>query len=426
MLKAVILAAGEGVRLQPLTFTRPKHLLPVAGKPILQHLIETLKKAEINEFLIVIRYQAEMIRNFFGNGEKLGVKISYIKQGSEKGTGDAVQAAEPHVEGDFLLLYGDLLVEAEVVKAVVETHLREKPAATMTVVPVENPQHYGVVALQGNRVTRIVEKPKPEEAPSSLVNAGIYMFSTSIFEKIRETRRSDRGEIEITDSLSLVINEGKTILAVTAPKESWIDIGRPWDLLEANEWTLKRLKPRLEGQIENGATIIGPVCVEENARIRAGAYIEGPAFIGAGSDVGPNCFIRPYTSLGRNVRIGNACEIKNSIIMDGTHVGHLSYVGDSIIGEKCNLGAGTVIANLRFDGKTVKMMVKGEVVDTGRRKLGVVFGDEVETGVNASFMPGVKIGNNCWIGANVLVYRDVPPDTVLLLKQEFEKKKLKS
>jgi len=425
-LKAVILAAGEGVRLQPLTFTRPKHLLPVAGKPILQHLIENLKKAGINEALIVVRYKAEMIKNFFGNGEKLGVKISYVEQGSEKGTGDAVQAAEPHVEEDFLLLYGDLLVEAEAVKAVVETHVREKPAATMTVVPVENPQHYGVVALQGNRVARIVEKPKPEEAPTNLANAGIYVFSTAIFEKIRETKRSERGEIEITDSLSLMINEGKTVLAVTAPKESWIDIGRPWDLLEANEWMLKRLKPRLKGQIENGATVIGPVYVEENARIRAGAYVEGPAFIGAGSDVGPNCFIRPYTSLGRNVRIGNACEIKNSIIMDGTHVGHLSYVGDSIIGEKCNLGAGTVIANLRFDGKTVKMRVKGEVVDTGRRKLGVVFGDHVETGVNASFMPGVKIGNNCWIGANALIYRDVPPDTVLLLKQEFEERKLKS
>jgi bifunctional UDP-N-acetylglucosamine pyrophosphorylase/glucosamine-1-phosphate N-acetyltransferase len=166
--------------------------------------------------------------------------------------------------------------------------------------------------------------------------------------------------------------------------------------------------------------------VEKGAKIRAGTYIEGPAFIGAGSDVGPNCFIRPYTSLGKNVRIGNACEIKNSIIMDGTHVGHLSYVGDSIIGEKCNLGAGTVVANLRFNGKNVKMLVKDEVVDTGRRKLGIILGDHVETGINASFLPGVKVGNNCWIGPSVLVYRDVPPNTFLLLKQELEERKLKS
>mgnify|MGYP000462921144 CR=1 FL=1 len=425
-MKAVVLAAGEGVRLQPLTFTRPKHLLPVAGRPLIQHLIEAIRMAGINEILIVVRYKAEMISEFFGNGDKFGVKISYVQQGEEKGTADAVKAVEPYVEEDFLLVYGDLLVENEVIKRVIKTHIREKAEATLTVVPVESPQHYGILALQGNRVIKIVEKPTPEEAPTNLANAGIYALSTSIFDKIRRTSHSKRGEIEITDSLTLLINEGKTVLAVTIPKESWIDVGRPWDLFEANEWKLKRLTHRIDGQIENGAVVIGPVTVEKNARIRSGAYIKGPVFIGAGSDVGPNCFIRPYTSLGKNVRIGNACEIKNSIILDETHVGHLSYVGDSIIGESCNLGAGTVIANLRFDGKNVKMRVKDEIVDTGRRKLGVILGDHVETGINASFMPGVKVGNNCWIGPHVLVSSDVPPDTVLLLRQELEERRLKS
>ncbi len=425
-MKAVVLAAGEGVRLQPLTFTRPKHLLPVAGRPLIQHLIEAIRMAGINEILIVVRYKAEMISEFFGNGDKFGVKISYVQQGEEKGTADAVKAVEPYVEEDFLLVYGDLLVENEVIKRVIKTHIREKAEATLTVVPVESPQHYGILALQGNRVIKIVEKPTPEEAPTNLANAGIYALSTSIFDKIRRTSHSKRGEIEITDSLTLLINEGKTVLAVTIPKESWIDVGRPWDLFEANEWKLKRLTHRIDGQIENGAVVIGPVTVEKNARIRSGAYIKGPVFIGAGSDVGPNCFIRPYTSLGKNVRIGNACEIKNSIILDETHVGHLSYVGDSIIGESCNLGAGTMIANLRFDGKNVKMRVKDEIVDTGRRKLGVILGDHVETGINASFMPGVKVGNNCWIGPHVLVSSDVPPDTVLLLRQELEERRLKS
>ena len=165
-----------------------------------------------------------------------------------------------------------------------------------------------------------------------------------------------------------------------------------------------------------------PVTVEEGARIRSGVYIEGPAFIGKGSDVGPNCFIRPHTSIGRNVRIGNACEVKNSIIMDKTHIGHLSYVGDSIIGENCNLGAGTTIANYRFDGETVKMAVKDSILDTGRRKLGVVLGDDVKTGINASLMPGVKVGNNSWIGPGITVHQDVPPNTIVLLKQEHEQR----
>jgi bifunctional UDP-N-acetylglucosamine pyrophosphorylase/glucosamine-1-phosphate N-acetyltransferase len=124
--------------------------------------------------------------------------------------------------------------------------------------------------------------------------------------------------------------------------------------------------------------------------------------------------------------VGNACEVKNSIIMDGTHVGHLSYVGDSVFCEKCNLGAGTLMANLRFDDGHVMMMVKDKVVDTGRRKLGTILGDNVKTGINALFMPGVKVGNNCWVGAGLMVDRDLPPNTIAVLKQNWstqEKKK---
>ena len=143
-------------------------------------------------------------------------------------------------------------------------------------------------------------------------------------------------------------------------------MGLLWDLFEANHWILNKSKPRRLGQIEDGTHLIGSVVVDEGARIRSGTYIEGPAFIGKSSDIGPNCYIRPYTSISKKVRIGNACEIKNSIVMNGTHIGHLSYVGDSVIGENCNLGAGTTIANYRFDGKSVKMKVKDKVLDSGR------------------------------------------------------------
>ena len=157
-----------------------------------------------------------------------------------------------------------------------------------------------------------------------------------------------------------------------------------------------------------------------SARIRSGAYIEGPVFIDEEADVGPNCFIRSGTSLGKKVRVGNAGEIKNSIIMDGTHVGHLSYVGDSVLGEKCNLGAGTITANLRFDDGRIKMMIKDKVVDTGRRKLGAILGDNVKTGIKSLFMPGVKVGANTWVGANFMVERDLPANVVATLKQNCE------
>ena len=172
----------------------------------------------------------------------------------------------------------------------------------------------------------------------------------------------------------------------------------------SNAWT-----HRVLGTIEPGAQLIGPITVAESARIRSGVYIEGPAFIDEECDIGPNCFIRSGTSLGKKVRVGNACEIKNSVIMDGTHVGHLSYVGDSIFGEHCNLGAGTVTANLRLDDGLIKMMVKDQLVNTGRRKLGAVLGDNVKTGIKSLFMPGVKVGANTWVGANLMVERDLPP-----------------
>jgi len=199
-----------------------------------------------------------------------------------------------------------------------------------------------------------------------------------------------------------------------------MDIGRPWDLLEANKRALERSHLGVRGEVEGGVHLEGPVHLEEEARLRSGAYVEGPVFIGEGSDVGPNCYIRPFTSLGRNVRVGNACEVKNSLILDGTHVGHLSYVGDSIIGANCNFGAGTITANLRFDKGSVRVRVKGEVMDSGRSKLGVIMGDNVETGIGARFMPGVKIGEGSWIGPSVTVYRDLPPRTFLVQKQELE------
>lgn len=424
-MKAVLLAAGEGVRLKPITTTRPKHLIKMGGKPILEHCLDALKACGVTEIIIVTHYMGDAIRQYFGDGEKLGLKIEYVEQAEMLGTGNAVSAVEPYVDGDFVLIYGDLLFAPEAMKTVLNSFETEKPAAVMAVVPVEKPESYGIVELEdGKAVKRIIEKPTSGETPSNLANAGLYAFSKEIFDKIKQTQKSVRGEWELTDALSLLIEDKKTVLAAEISKADWIDIGRPWDLLEANSWALKRMEHKVYGNVENGAHLIGPVTVAETATIRSGAYVEGPTFIDEGSDVGPNCYIRPCTSIGKNARVGNACEVKNSIIMDGTHVGHLSYVGDSILCERCNLAAGTITANLRLDDGPVKMLVKGKVVDTGRRKLGAILGDNVKTGINALLMPGVKVGTNSWVGANFTVHRDVPANTIVLLKQEEEKREI--
>jgi bifunctional UDP-N-acetylglucosamine pyrophosphorylase/glucosamine-1-phosphate N-acetyltransferase len=424
-MKAVVLSAGEGIRLRPLTLTRPKHLIPVGGKPLLEHLLTSVKTAGLEEVLIVIHFMGEKIQGFFGDGSKFGLQLKYVVQKEMGGTADAVGTVEPFVEDDFLLIYGDLLVTPNLIKQVLHSHEKEKPTASMAVVPVRHTESYGIIKLDGSYITEIFEKPS-KEAPTNLANAGVYVFSTEIFEKIKKTSPSSRGEFEITDSLRLLLDEKQSMLAVQVPSEEWLDVGRPWDLFEANERALSQTEPVVEGEIEDGTHIIGQVSVAKNARIRSGAYIRGPIFIGENSDIGPNCYIRPHTSIGRHVRIGNACEIKNSIILDETRIGHLSYVGDSVIGEECNLGAGTVVANYRLDGKTVKMMVKDEVVDSGRTKLGVILGDRVKTGINSLFMPGVKVGHDSWIGPNVVVHRDVPSNTRVLLKQEIEQKEIRN
>jgi UDP-N-acetylglucosamine diphosphorylase/glucosamine-1-phosphate N-acetyltransferase len=406
-LKAVVLAAGKGERLRPLTETRPKHLLPVGGRPLLEWSLEALKEAGIREALIVTHYLEEKLRERLGNGSSLSLSLSYVRQDRMGGTADAFRLAEEFVGGEeFLGLYGDLFLDLECVKAVLNA---QKPAeAVMGVVQVKKPSQYGIVGVEKGFVTEIVEKPKPGTEPSNLANAGIYVFPSEIFDNIRNTKLSSRNEYEITDSLGALIESGSRVRAVELPGESWLDVGQPWQLLEANERALRSLEHSIEGDIEAGIHMEGTVRVCSGARVRSGTYIEGPTYIGPGSDIGPNCYIRPSTSIGANTRVGNACEVKNSIIMDGTHVAHLSYIGDSVLGEGCNLGAGTVTANIRFDKMNVKMSVKGRKVDSGRRKLGTIMGDNAQTGINVSLVPGVKVGSATWIAPGLTVYEDVP------------------
>ncbi len=230
-MKAVLLAAGEGVRLLPITATRPKHLIKVGGKPILQFCLEAVKKAGIDEAIIVTHYMGDAIRSYFGDGEKLGVKLSYVEQTAVLGTGNAASVAEPYVDGDFVLIYGDLLFGIDAVKTVLSQFKSGKTAAVMGVVPVDKPESYGIIELDAEKkVKRIVEKPAAEKAPSNLANAGVYAFSNEVFDKIKQTKASIRGEWELTDAITLLASEGKTVLAAQLSKDDWFDVGRPWDL----------------------------------------------------------------------------------------------------------------------------------------------------------------------------------------------------
>jgi len=256
--------------------------------------------------------------------------VTYTKQGEQLGTAHAIGQAADHVDERFLALNGDVLLTENLV-----TGLAETPANAMAVKRVENPSSFGVVNVGDGRVTGIVEKPA--DPPTNLANLGVYAFEPEIFDYIEATELSERGEYEITDSLGALVADGERVDAVEYDGR-WLDVGRPWDLLEANETLLADLEDDRRGTIEDGATIHGPVVVEDGARVRAGAYVEGPVLIQSGADVGPNAYVRGSTVIGPDVRVGNAVEVKNSILMADTAVGHLSYVGDSVLGENVNWG----------------------------------------------------------------------------------------
>ena len=415
-MRAIILSAGEGSRMRPLTLTKPKTMLPVAGKPIMQYNIESLRDNGIEDILLIVRYKEDMVRDYFGDGSDFGVNISYKTQKDFLGTANAISYGDDFIEDSLIVLNGDIIVDDEIIGELIKKYDDEKPDTLMVLTEVDNPSAFGVVELDGDNVKNIIEKPKLEEAPSNLVNAGIYIFNRDIFEKIEKTELSERGEYEITDSLIMQIKDGKKVIAHLTDKD-WIDVGRPWELIEVNEELIGELKTEIKGVIEDGAHIHGEIFLDEGSIIRSGVYIEGNVYIGKNCDVGPNSYIRGNTYFGDNVQIGNAVEIKNSIIMENTNVSHLSYVGDSVIGSNCNIAAGTNIANLRFDNRSVKTKIKNQIIDSGRRKLGAIIGDSVKTGINSSFSPGVKVGHNSTIGSGVLLYDDVPSDTRVLVKQ---------
>ncbi|MCH4814951.1 MAG: bifunctional sugar-1-phosphate nucleotidylyltransferase/acetyltransferase [Saccharolobus sp.] len=390
-MKAVVLAAGKGERLEPITHTRPKPFVPVLDTPLILRNIRIVKKY-VNDVVIVINSNH---KEYF----KLIEGVSLVEQTEGKGTAAALRAVKKYLERDdeFLVIYGDLLFEEEAVEKIVNTH-GEAILATES----DDPKKYGVIVKDSeNRLVRIVEKP--ENPPSKLINAGIYKLTYDIFSYIDKIGLSSRGELELTDAVNLIGNKVK----VVTYNGIWLDIGRPWDLIEANKVLLDKEKDRNLGVMEENVKIKGKAIIEDGVVIKSGTYIEGPVYIGKNSVIGPNAYIRPYSVIGSNVKVGAFNEIKESVIMENTKIPHLSYVGDSVICEDVNFGAGTITANLRFDEKEVKVNIKNERVGSGRKKLGAIVGAHVRTGINVSILPGVKIGAYAWIYPGAIVDRDV-------------------
>jgi len=400
-LRAVILAAGEGLRLRPFTLTRPKVMLPVAGRPILEYVVEALKENGVTDITMVVGYQRERVQSYFENGRKFGVSISYATQAKQLGTAHALlQAKQGGAEGPVLVLPGDNIVDPDTLRELLERREKDRNAMVVTFSP--NPSKYGVVQLEGGVVTRITEKPTA--SVSDLINTGIYLFEPKVFELCEWSVRASR--FDITEVVEALIERGDKVQGIEI-EGHWLDIVYPWDILTVNAKMLQRTSAKTAGTVEPGAVVQGAVAIGRGTVIRSGSYIRGPAVIGEACDLGPNVVVFPSTSIGNNVTIGPFTQVRNSVIHDNVSLGGSSYVANSVIDD------GTVTRShfVTHHGDRL-MMVEGDVIPVS--DIGAIIGDSCVFGPQCVLAPGVVVGRRAKVGGPVHVSRDVPNDATVL------------
>ena len=390
-MQTVVLAAGEGTRMRPLTDRRPKPTLPVADRTLVEHVVDGARAAGAGRIVVVVGYAADAVRQALDDRD-----VTFAVQERQRGTADAVRVARDELDdAPFAVLNGDVLYDRDSLAALYDA------GPAVGAARVDDPENYGVLETDvDGHVRSVVEKPA--NPASNLVNAGAYVFPAAARDWL-DVGESDRGEYELTDVLERAC-DAVDVRAVAV--ERWLDVGRPWELLAATEWKLGDLDRRLDGDVHPDADLRGSVVVEAGATVDAGVVIEGPALVRSGASVGPNAYVRGATLIGEGANVGHAVEIKNSVLMAGATVGHLSYVGDSVLGRDVNFGAGTTVANLRHDDAAVRVRVKGESTSTGRRKFGVVCGDDVKTGIDTALNAGVVLGTGARTEPGETVRRD--------------------
>jgi glucose-1-phosphate thymidylyltransferase len=326
-MRGLVLAGGRGTRLRPITFTSAKQLVPVANKPILFYGLEALAASGIREIGIVVGDTQQEIRDAVGDGSRWGVTVTYLPQSAPLGLAHAVLTAEPFLRGrPFVMYLGDNLIREQLAPLVLRFR-SEAPHAQILLAKVPNPQEFGVAELREGRVVRLVEKPKVP--PSDLALVGIYMFDDHIFDAARAIRPSWRGELEITDAIQHLIDQGLTVRPHVI-EGWWKDTGKLEDLLEANRIILDSVETRIEGVVQD-SEVIGKVVVEAEAKVVA-SHIRGPAIIGRGALL-ENAYIGPFTAIGDGVTV-RASEVEHSIVLEGSTITDVAgRIENSLIGR---------------------------------------------------------------------------------------------
>ena len=386
-MKAIILAAGKGSNLNPFSNTRPIPMISVAGRTLLDNSLRQLKNAGINDVYIVVGHHKERIQDFIAGKTEDGMNIHCLEQKKNGGIGDAVlQVKEKISPGEyFLLIYGDTLTDENIYsKAQQSFHSFKCPVASICLPP--SNESFGNVFLNAQmKINKIVEKPKGSNF-GNYVLAGVFVLPESFFSLLKKNKHS------MEKSLQTMAKKGDLMASMW--ENEWLDIVYPWEILQANKiildsWSESSIAK--SAVMESNVTMQGVVKIGENAVIKAGAVLEGPCSIARGSYIGNNALIRSYTSIGSNCSVGYGVELKNCVVLDKSGIGRLSFVGDSVIGENVDIGAGCMTVNRNTNWEKIQVKNKKTVFSTKMKKLGAFVGDDVVIGAGNTIQPGTVV-----------------------------------
>jgi len=341
-MKGIILHGGNGTRLRPLTHTGPKQLLPIANKPMSQYCVETLSNAGIKEIAFIIGgIGSDKVEDYYGNGEKFGVKFSYIEQDYPKGISHAISLCEDFINGEkFVVFLGDNIINKNISEYILNFE-KSHAEASLLLCEVDNPSQFGIAEIKNNKIIKIVEKPK--NPITNLAVTGIYCLTPHIFEIIKKLEPSWRNELEISDALQMLIEEKKELIFEMIT-DFWKDTGTPKDIIQANKKILENMKEYKNGQNEEGVTISGKVMIGQGTKIKKGVKITGPVIIGE------NCIIEENSEIKENSSIGNDCKIigttiSNSIIMSNCVFEGKFEIKNSIVGSNSRISQNNISNN---------------------------------------------------------------------------------
>ncbi|MFW9920970.1 MAG: bifunctional sugar-1-phosphate nucleotidylyltransferase/acetyltransferase [Candidatus Thorarchaeota archaeon] len=419
-MKALVLTAGLGNRLRPLTEKRSKSMLMIAGKPVLHYIFESLKQNGIKDVIVVAGHGRDEIISHFQHGGEIGLQIRYVIQLEQKGVEDAILSARNELESEdeFLLVNGDVLVEPEMVSRTLTNHKTMDASTTMLVTLVSNPEQFGTIKIGKNGIVeQLVEKGGPDRYVSNYAVAGVSVFNSQILAFLE---RYDTME----SAIEHMIKENHNILACVWERE-WAEFTWPWDILKANRIVMDRV---LKGkgsfisesaEVHDSVVLEGPIYIDDDAVIRPHASLRGPVWIGKRVYIGNNSLVRDYSSLCQDVHIGYAVEIRNSMIFDKVDIGRMTYIADSLVGANSCIEAGAQLWNWRPGNKPLHLDVGDESVQIPLSKFGAIIGDDVVIGVNSSIYPARRIGEGSFIAPGCVIDRDIPPFSEVRSKQDL-------